>query len=126
MTRAQAIQKIRRLLGVGAWWQVHPNAYDKDSRVEVAARERTLRTSLDILNKALDDRRKQLLADDGPYQTMISDRKEVETALKNLGNRAPYRFVIGTVTEYGFGRIEGQGDTWEEALAAVEKRKAER
>lgn len=125
MTRAQAIRKLRKEVGPKAFFEVRTSAPDKDARAVLSDYVRTLNAERTRLDAALETRRAEVLNADPQYVQLRDARAVVNADLKTTFNRLGYRFTIGVVSELGFGHIEGQGDTWEEAFADRAKRKGQ-
>jgi hypothetical protein len=128
MERAIAVKKLRALLGPKLGYKFDPKAPDKDEREAARAELKEAAKIRDDLAKALDLRRKELCDADPQYQT-ISDGLKVARARLDKLNAVAYRHrvEVGTTTNLGMFnafRVAAQGDSWEEVIAEVKRKRA--
>lgn len=123
MERSVAMKKLVKFLGKSMGYRVDPKAPDRDEREEARAKLPEANSKRDALSKQMDERKMALLRGDEEYQRLRVDhaqaRKERD-ALSYTSNR--YRFTVGHSTGIFFV-VEAQGDSWEEVIAIVSKKK---
>lgn len=123
MERHVAVKKLRKLLGPSLGYRVNLKAPDHDDRVE--AREALKATSLvrDDLAKQKEARMQALLQGDAEYQQLKAAHKEVKDRCHELSRISmTYRFTAGTCSDLFF-HVMAEGDSWEEVIATITKRK---
>ena len=123
MERTVAFKKLGRLLGKNMGYRVDDKAPTKEER-EAARTELQLRSSeRKSLSEQLEARREEILKQDPEYQRLkeaygiARDRAE---KLRGISGR--YKITVG-VSNGMFFTVEAEGDSWEEIIATIEKKK---
>lgn len=119
MTRDQAIRKLRAMFGAKAYFRVGNEITSPEKREAGRADRDRLRAEA----AAIDAEVTQRLIDTGIQARMDEARALRKEADQRGWSSLGYRFSVGQLTFMGF-LIEGQGDTWEEAIAAAAKKTA--
>jgi hypothetical protein len=118
MTRHEATRAAAKRFGAKAHLRI------RDGRTSPELREAsisTLRVRRERV-KAIDAEIAARLAALDWYRDLQAERRELTAAITmSLGNVAAYKFAVGKIEGIGF-HVYGQGDTWEEAFAAADKR----
>ena len=123
MNLMEAKAKAEALYGPTAFCSVDGTAISGQERKIVRAAVPDLVRVEQAATQARKDRLAQLL-EDPLYQQLLREERAAQAALFSTRNKLQHRRVIvGYQTADGF-RIEGQGDTYEQALRSAEKRLA--
>lgn len=121
MTREQAVAKLRKLYGPKAYWRVGERQSSPERReaagVEYAEAKRKY--------EAIKVRVEEWLKAQPEYQAMIAERRQLyEQKELAMGECFRYRFAVGARENGIFTTLYGEGDTWEEAIAQAEAKRA--
>lgn len=123
MERSVAIKKLGNLLGKSFGYRVDPKAPDRDEREEARAKLKDATSKRDDLSKQMDERKMELLRGDEEYQRLRAEHTEARKERDALASTAHrYRFTVGKSNSIFFV-VEAQGDSWEEVIAAVSKKR---
>jgi seryl-tRNA synthetase len=119
MTREQAAREAKKRWGKRA----HIRADEKLSSPEKRAAAKTQTDALKARRDAIDKEIAERLAALDWYQALKAERRDVSQRLDNVRWETHYyRFGVGELF-VGF-HVHGEGDTWEQAFAAADARKA--
>lgn len=122
MTREQALKKLRRLLGPTCYAEIGDRISSPEKRDRYHARRRAARDEKTRAGEALDARRREVLAADSQYQTLLATFRAASDAEKDVryhADESGYKFTVGTITHGMFRSQRAAGDTWEEVFAAL-------
>jgi hypothetical protein len=124
MERAVAIKKLVKMFGKSAAWRVNPKAPTPDEReAATAAMPAALAESITLKNK-LEARYKAILAADAEYQSLLVARQAASKKVDHLRSiTLCHKITIGKI-EMGFFHVKAEGDSWEEAFAKLEAKRA--
>jgi hypothetical protein len=118
MERVVAIKKLGKLLGKSLGYRVDPKAPTSEERAEAKRQLPALTEARQQAERALNDRRKELLADPqyielvGAYQDA---KRRVDEAFSITHH---YKITVGTSNGMFF-HIKAQGDSWEDVIGKV-------
>jgi hypothetical protein len=121
MTRAEAVRKLKKLFtGKVPYWWVGDEISGEEKRQKVRERLK----EIEDIRASLDDRLNKLLLAQPWYVEMTNQKRDLWMERRKIEGGAHYkRFQIGYYVG-GFVHIQGSGDTWEEAFAEYDRRKA--
>ncbi len=121
MNERKAIAELVKLYGKqNAAWRVNKGAPTPEERAAVRATIPTLQAAREKAKEAMERKRAELLRDPD-YQRLVAEYKAAGNAMDRACSVArTKRVTVGKLTSMFF-RVTGEGDTWEEALAAARK-----
>jgi hypothetical protein len=120
MTRGQAIARLRKLWGARATYRVGERLSSPDARASQLAARKQIAAAREAIRNVIDRR----LAATDWYQELRAEERALTNELKTLDVLPYYRFTIGYRDRVlGFFHVEGQGDTWEQAFNAAERKR---
>lgn len=124
MERAVAIKKLGKILGKSLGYRVDPKAPDQDDRDEARAKLREELPKREALDKAMKDRRAEVLLADTEYQRLKAEHAAAAEVCSKLSSTSMhYRFTVG-VSNSMFFTIKAQGDSWEEVISKLTVKEA--
>jgi hypothetical protein len=120
MTRETAVRKLRAIFGATAYWRVGEQVTSPERRAEAAAERDRLKAEAAALTEEIERIRRE-----SGMAELERKRIELRKAAERAGSYAHYRrFAVGRI-EHGIAFcVEGEGDTWEEAIAAAQRKGA--
>lgn len=120
MTRDQAMARLRKAYGKRAYATIGKEISSPEKRA--AASDRLLTLRLDV--EAIDAEIKRRLEETPWYVELKAKRKALNDERNKIGGFGYYKFRVGFVDNViGAFNVMGEGDTWEEAFEAAEKRR---
>lgn len=119
MERIVALKRLRKLLGNELGYRINPKAPDADEREEAKAKLPALITARRQVEKAMQDRRRELL-EDRTYQELVAAHGEAcKLANEAMSLCHSYKFTVGKSVAGLFFHVKAQGDSWEEVIKSV-------
>lgn len=121
--------RMRTVCGPRARCEMNPNAPSAEDRA--VARDTLAAANINVkeISAALNARTKQLQAADQEYQRLLAehaDATQAQVAARKIAHASP-QYRLGTLHSFGAGLngifVMGDGETFEEALAAAAKHK---
>ena len=126
MTRAEALKKVRKLLGPKAAIEVKEGITSPDRRQAASEEGRIISAEVKALSDRMEGRRQMLLAADDLYQSLLKEYRALKKRHNELtGEMLRYRFTTGRINGAGgisFFHVDAQGDTWEEVIAKLKEK----
>lgn len=124
MSPEQGQAKLRKLYGKRAYWRIDERAPKAAERDRCKLALPALRETQQQAEKAMTARRAELLADP-LYVRLCDEHRAARKATEDTHYKAYWwRVQIGTRDSIGFHEITAEGDTWAEAIAALEHKQA--
>lgn len=123
MERGVAVKKLRNMLGKNFGYQIDPKAPSEDERKLARAQSQERVTVRNEIGERLRARREAILNADPEYQRLTVEyadaRKRCDEVTSMLHH---YKFCVGTSNGMFF-RVAAQGDSWEDVIAEVKRKK---
>jgi len=119
MTRPEAVKKLHAMYGQKGYAEVGARISSQDDRDAKLARLRELRAEKDAIDQWIKDE----LAKLPWYVEAVARRRAIYLEIQKGDHLPYYKFTIGLNKEW-CREIIGYGDTWEQAFAMADKRKA--
>lgn len=124
MNQAQAIRRLRKIIGDSLGYRINANAADADTRAEAQAAHPALRAEVEAAAEAVKQRRQAVLDADPEYQAA----KARHAAAVDARDRASsiihsHRIVVGRVASAGEFRMFttlAEADNWADAVEKIE------
>lgn len=124
MERSVAIKKLGKILGKSLGYQIDLKAPDRDDRDEANAKLASTKLKRDALMKQMEARKNAILQADTEYQQLTTAYHDAYEYCKELFTiTCRYRFTVGTSNGLFF-EVRAQGDSWEEVIAKLTKKRA--
>jgi hypothetical protein len=120
MTKTQAIKILAKLLGPKFAYREDPRALLADAR-PLPADVQAAKVAADNVQVALIARELELKKADAKYQALLADRKDALEVYRTLENLAHARRITVGRSGSMFFSVMGEGDSWAEVVAIVEK-----
>jgi len=122
MTPKEGIAKLRGLLGPSAGHREYKFRSSPEFRAAAIAERDRLGPLLADANAALDQRRRELLADP-EYQRLKAETVELRKAIAQArGDSVFYRLSVGTHDSMFF-HVEARGDNWADVIQNLEAKR---
>lgn len=119
MNQAQAIAKCTKIIGKTFGYRVDPKALNAEERDVAKEKSRALMAQRQAAEKAMQDRRAEILKGDATYQTLKAEyealKKAHEIASSGLYHK---RITVGSVSSMFFS-VRADGDTWAEVVEVL-------
>lgn len=122
MNQAQAISKLRKLLGPKLAYRISKTALRADARAEAAVKARELLEKKRAVEEALQKRRAELLADP-TYQSLKAESEALGNEHERARSLTLHKPITVGRTEGIFFSVEAEGDSWAEVVAKVAEKK---
>jgi len=120
MTNQQAVAKAKKRWG--KTFYVRNSGHFSSPEQRKTALDAVLNARAEI--KRIEEEVARRLAELDWYQELLKQRRECRQQISNTeGDAHHYRFSVGRASGL-FNEIMGQGDTWEEAFAAADRRES--
>ncbi len=123
MTRADALKKLRKVLGPKMTWSENERAArGPEERAAAADALPEARQRRDELKAKRDERYRAILAADGEYQALLAEHAAARAEVESLqGQAGRYRCRVGVIEHGILNLIKAQGDNWAEVVSQVVK-----
>src|SRR5215510_10023717 len=103
MERSVAIKKLGKLIGKDLGYRVDPEAPDAAGRAEAQGQFKGLFAEKQAAEKAMTDRKMELLRGDTQYQELKAAYQAARLAADKMSSRAHrYKFTVGKVSTLFF------------------------
>lgn len=121
MTREQAHREARKRWGKDAYARANVESSSPEKREAGRTERETLKARREAIDKEIDDR---LKATDW-YVALKAERAQIVKRMQHTYG-SYYKFAVGHLSLGGLAYcIEGEGDTWEEAFAKADAKRAD-
>jgi len=123
MTRAQALAKLKKILGDTAALKVNTQALDAAGRAQARAELGPVLARCAEIKDAEDARVVELLKNDAEFQRLKTERIGLDAVRDSLQGKAlMQRYTAGRMNSLFF-MVEAEGDTLDEMIATLAKKK---
>ena len=124
MERIVAIKKLGKLLGKSLGYRIDPGAPTHEEREEARQRLPALTEVRQQAEKAMNDRRRDILAADQRYQELVATWTDAKKSVdKAVSITHHFKFTVGTSGAMFF-HIKAQGDSWEDVIQQLSTKAA--
>lgn len=118
MTRAEAIRRLQKLYGNRVCYRVGKEVSSVERRAAARSAHRQLQEQRDVVTREINER----LAACDWYQALLAKRKAIDEQMRGADRGHYFKFIVGH-SELGMFMIQGEGDTWEEAIDQAARKK---
>jgi len=118
MNQAQALARLRKLLGPKLGYRINPKAPDADGRQLRRAALQAAAAERDLALAARTARREALLAGDADYQRLKAAHVAAQARVDKAPSPNAYRITVGRAGSIFF-EVAAEGDNWQQVVDAV-------
>lgn len=118
MNKAQALAKLKPVLGAKLGYRIDDTAPDAEERERRRTAYREAHIAAQAAREASKARLKVLLAGDAEYQALSAAAGKAEAYKESLPASHHYRITVGRSESYFFS-VKAQGDTWDDVVSQL-------
>ena len=123
MERSVAIKKLGKLLGKSLGYRINDKAPTQEQREAARAELRPAIDERNSLKEKKDARYRALLAADAEYQSLRAAYRAASERVNRLGSSTRhYKITVG-ISNSIFFEVKAEGDSWEEIIEKIEKKR---
>jgi hypothetical protein len=124
MERTVATKKLAKIIGKGFGWRIDPKAPSAEEREQAKANLKTANAIREELRIKMEARRRALL-EDAEYQELLEDLARARKHADHLLSKSHhYKITVGKNLAGLFFSVMAQGDSWEDVIDQLTKKKA--
>lgn len=124
MERSVAIKKLSKMLGKSLGYRVDPKGLVSEEREAAIAKAKELNEAFKLAEAAEAARRQAILDADAEYQRLSAWTKSLRDAKAEARSKSNhFKVTVGHTTTFGFFHIDAQGDSWEDVIGQLERKR---
>lgn len=128
MNRADALKKLKPILGANLAYREDPNALTGESLEQAGEFAKIAGQEYRSLDEQVKARRQVVLAADVEYQALVNRRNEAEKRRDAFGSRSRRRRIVVGYTKHleGLGTMfhqKAEGDNWQDVVDQLTRAK---